>query len=84
VALTKAREIEALPEDERRLVLAGRLLADLIFGEAPFYELELGGPFEPTYLLGGSRGVRGVPWGRSSTGLLRRRTFLSRKPSVML
>jgi hypothetical protein len=43
VALTKAREIEALPEDERRLVLAGRKPAPgcdwLIGGASKGYEV---------------------------------------------
>ena len=40
------------------LTLAVRLVADVLLGDAPFYELSR---FEDTYALGGSGGVRGVP-----------------------
>ena len=40
------------------LGFAVRLVADLLFGSPPFYELSR---FEDTYALGGSNGVRGVP-----------------------
>ena len=47
-----------LPLLKPRLVLAGRLVADLLLGSPPFYELSR---FEDTYALGGGNGVRGVP-----------------------
>ena len=40
------------------LTLAFRLVADLLMGTPPFYELSR---FEDTYALGGGGGVRGVP-----------------------
>lgn len=43
---------------ERRLVLAARAVNDLLFGDAPFYELPR---FEETFAIGGAKGVRGVP-----------------------
>jgi outer membrane protein assembly factor BamA len=43
---------------KRRLVLAARVASDLLFGEAPFYELPR---FEETFAIGGAKGVRGVP-----------------------
>ncbi len=44
------------------LVGAFRLLGDLIFGNAPFYELDGFGLFSPGFT--GSSGVRGLPQGR--------------------
>jgi hypothetical protein len=41
-----------------RLVLAARVVADLQFGDPPFYELAR---YDDTYALGGGNGVRGVP-----------------------
>ncbi len=41
-----------------RIILAGRLVGDLLYGEPPFYELAR---FEDTYAIGGLNGVRGVP-----------------------
>jgi hypothetical protein len=46
------------------IVLANRLILDLVFGDAPFYELSSAGAFEPMDFPGGSDGVRGVPAGR--------------------
>lgn len=46
------------PLVSRRLTLAARAVADLLFGEAPFYELSR---FDGSSALGGLRGVRGVP-----------------------
>jgi len=43
---------------QRRLVLALRIASDLLFGDAPFYELPR---FEETFAIGGAKGVRGVP-----------------------
>jgi hypothetical protein len=43
---------------DRRLVLALRAASDLLFGDAPFYELPR---FEDTFAIGGAKGVRGVP-----------------------
>lgn len=42
----------------RRLVFAMRVASDLLFGDAPFYELPR---FEETFAIGGAKGVRGVP-----------------------
>ncbi|MBN1770796.1 MAG: BamA/TamA family outer membrane protein [Deltaproteobacteria bacterium] len=53
-----------LPFAGRQLVLAVRVLADLLFLDAPFYELSRGGAFFPTELPGGEDGIRGVPAGR--------------------
>ncbi len=47
-----------LPLWKPRLTLAIRVVADVLVGDAPFYELSR---FEDTYALGGSGGVRGVP-----------------------
>lgn len=41
-----------------RLVFAGRLIGDALFGEPPFYELAR---IDNTFAIGGTRGVRGVP-----------------------
>jgi len=40
------------------VTLAGRIVGDVLFGDAPFSELPR---FEDTYAVGGSNGVRGVP-----------------------
>ncbi|HEX8792116.1 MAG TPA: BamA/TamA family outer membrane protein [Polyangiaceae bacterium] len=42
----------------RKAVLALRGVADVLFGDPPFYELSR---FDDTYALGGSSGVRGIP-----------------------
>jgi hypothetical protein len=44
-----------------RLVLALRLMADLLVGQPPFYELALHGGLTPTSAIGGEKAVRGVP-----------------------
>jgi hypothetical protein len=41
-----------------RLVLAARVMGDVLFGDPPFYELAR---YDDTYALGGVNGVRGVP-----------------------
>lgn len=46
------------------IVLAGRVVADVIVGRAPFYDLTQGVTFTPTDLIGGLGGLRGVPNGR--------------------
>jgi hypothetical protein len=46
------------------LVLAGRFIGDVIVGDAPFYDLIQGVAFTPVEMLGGARGLRGVPDGR--------------------
>ena len=46
------------------LVLAGRLVANLQFGDVPFYDLFQAGPFDQKEMPGGSAGIRGVPVGR--------------------
>jgi len=53
-----------LPLAGRNLVLAVRVLSDLLFLAPPFYELTRGGAFYPTELPGGEDGIRGVPAGR--------------------
>ncbi len=47
-------------------VLAGRALADLMFGNAAYYDLSQGGAFVAVDLPGGPQGIRGVPNGRYS------------------
>jgi len=47
-----------LPIWGSRVVLAARLVADVLVGDPPFYELSR---FEDTYAVGGGGGVRGVP-----------------------
>lgn len=46
------------------LVLAGRLVGDVIVGDAAFYDLQQGVTFTPVDLIGGHGGLRGVPNGR--------------------
>jgi outer membrane protein assembly factor BamA len=41
-----------------RITLAGRVVADVLYGDPPFYELAR---FDDTYAIGGLNGVRGVP-----------------------
>ena len=47
-----------VPLGTPRLVLAARGVVDLLFGQAPFYELTR---FEDSNAIGGGNGVRGVP-----------------------
>ncbi len=47
-----------VPLFDERIVLAGRLVFDAIWGDAPFYELAR---YEAGWAIGGSSGVRGVP-----------------------
>ena len=47
-------------------IFAWRLVADLEFGNVPFYDLFTGGPFTTIEMPGGSAGIRGVPIGRYS------------------
>ena len=44
-----------------RLVFAGRLMADLLFGRPPFFELASHGGFARNFALGGGKAIRGVP-----------------------
>jgi Omp85 superfamily domain len=44
-----------------RLVLAGRLMVDLLLGQPPFYELSRHGGLKPKRAIGGPDAVRGVP-----------------------
>jgi hypothetical protein len=46
------------PLGSPRMTLAVRLVGDVLFGDAPFYELSRA---VDTYAIGGSNGVRGVP-----------------------
>ena len=56
------RHFQSIYEDY--LVLAGRVSMDMLFGNVPFYELELQGGLVPYSAFGGHRGVRGIPVGR--------------------
>jgi outer membrane protein assembly factor BamA len=47
-----------VPLVRKRITLAMRAVADVLFGDPPFYELSI---FNDTYALGGLEGVRGVP-----------------------
>lgn len=47
-------------------VLAGRLVGDLQFGNVPFYDLFMSGPYSQSEAIGGAAAVRGVPVGRYS------------------
>src|SRR5580658_1278064 len=47
-----------LPIVGPRVVLAARLVGDVMVGQPPFYELSR---FDDTYAIGGQNGVRGVP-----------------------
>jgi hypothetical protein len=53
-----------VPLFHRSVVLATRLVADLEFGNVPFYDLFTGGPFQTADMPGGPQGIRGVPSGR--------------------
>jgi outer membrane protein assembly factor BamA len=44
-----------------RLVLAGRVMVDLLLGQPPFYELASHGGLSPGSSIGGSAAIRGVP-----------------------
>ncbi len=48
-------------ERRARLVLALRLLADLLVGQPPFYELARHGGLNPSGTIGGGAAIRGVP-----------------------
>jgi len=50
-----------VPLYEKQVTLAVRAVADWMFGNVPFYELER---FDDTAAIGGTNGVRGVPAGR--------------------
>jgi hypothetical protein len=41
-----------------RFVVAGRMLADVLLGSPPFYQLA---EYQDTYAIGGTTGIRGVP-----------------------
>ncbi len=47
-----------VPLISQRLTLAARVMADVLFGDPPFYELAR---FDNTFAIGGGRGVRGIP-----------------------
>lgn len=47
-----------IPLSKPAVTLAVRVVGDILFGDAPFYELSR---YEDTYAIGGSLGVRGVP-----------------------
>jgi outer membrane protein assembly factor BamA len=51
-------------DPHRAIVLAARLVADLEFGNVPFYDLFTGGTFNSMDMPGGPSGIRGVPSGR--------------------
>ena len=44
-----------------KVILAGRLVVDAIFGDAPVFDLSQYGSFTPSSAIGGEDGVRGVP-----------------------
>jgi outer membrane protein assembly factor BamA len=46
------------------LVFATRFMADVIVGDAPFFDQIKGITFTPVTMFGGARGIRGVPDGR--------------------
>jgi len=46
------------------VVFASRMIGSWKFGNIPFYELQTGGVFDPLILVGGNRGIRGIPQGR--------------------
>ncbi len=48
------------------LVLGGRLMADVLVGDVPFYELPRSGGLVPWNAGGGARALRGIPHGRFS------------------
>lgn len=48
----------------RWLSFASRMYGSFKFGKIPFYDLQQGGVFDPIYMVGGYRGVRGVRLGR--------------------
>ena len=52
-----------VPLFSKRFTLAGRLVGDLLFGQAPLFELSRA---VDNYAIGGSNGVRGVPAQRYS------------------
>ena len=49
---------------ENRLVVAGRILFDGVFGRPPLQELSHSGGFTDVWMLGGTDGARGIPEGR--------------------
>lgn len=48
----------------KRVIFASRMFASFKFGTIPFYELQQGGVFDPIYMVGGYRGIRGIRLGR--------------------
>jgi hypothetical protein len=46
------------------VTIASRLMSSFELGRVPFYDLQQGGVFNQQYMIGGDRGVRGVPLGR--------------------
>jgi hypothetical protein len=48
----------------RSITLATRVIASFQFGRAPFYDLQQTNVFNPQYMVGSDRGVRGVGLGR--------------------
>jgi outer membrane protein assembly factor BamA len=53
-----------VPLFHRAVIFATRIVADLEFGNVPFYDLFTGGPFQTYDMIGGPSGIRGVPSGR--------------------
>lgn len=47
-----------------RVVLAGRLMGEWLFGEVPFYEMVHWGGAAPVAGIGGAETARGIPFGR--------------------
>lgn len=53
-----------MPLGTKNLVFATRMIGSWRFGSIPYYDLQTGGVFDPQFLVGGERGIRGVPQGR--------------------
>ncbi|WP_394838736.1 BamA/TamA family outer membrane protein [Pendulispora rubella] len=47
-----------------KMTFGSRLMASFLFGRVPFYELQSGSVFNPTHMVGGERGLRGIPEAR--------------------
>lgn len=53
-----------IPLGTKNVVFASRMIGSYRFGNIPYYDLQTGGVFDSQFLVGGERGVRGVPAGR--------------------
>lgn len=52
------------PLGTKNLVFATRMIGSIRAGNIPFYDLQTGAVFDPQFMVGGDRGVRGIPQGR--------------------